>query len=150
MTMTACVRNDEPVTSNETVWQRLHRIAEARRKHLRLTQPGVRAAGGPSIAWQAKLPYKTEEPSPRHVEALDNLDKALRWRAGTSWRLLTEDRSGWSEDVLLDEEESLVNEPDRVALMAFMVEQRLNAVDEVERERLIKAVARTLGLPVLG
>jgi hypothetical protein len=150
MTMTACVRNDEPVTSNEPVWQRLHRIAEARRKHLRLTQQGVAAAGGPSVAWLTKLPYKTEEPSARHVQKLDSLDRALRWRPGTSWGLVTEDRSSWSADVLADEEDSLVTEQDRAALVAFMVEQRLKAVDDLERERLIKALARTLGLPVLG
>lgn len=150
MTTSAPVRNNAAVTSNETVWERLHRIAEARRKHLRLTQPGVHAAGGPSVAWQTKLSHKTEEPSARHIENLAKLDRALRWREGTAWGLITEDRADWSAEVLEDEETDLVSGQDRVALFAFMVEQRLRTLEPAAQEQMLRKIARTLGLPVIG
>lgn len=136
---------------SETTWQRLHRIADARRKHLGLTLQGVTAAGGPSDAWFRALKYGEGEPSTRHRKPLAALDRALRWKEGTSLSLLTDDRSGWDEALLSDEEDSLVlAASDRVAIFAFMVEQRLRAVDELDSERMMREIAAVMGLPVVG
>lgn len=148
---TVILRQDSAVTTtSESVWGRLHRIAESRRLHLHLTQEGVRAAGGPSVSWQTKLPKKTETPGPRHVEPLRQLDRALQWPDGTSMRLLTEDRTGWSRAVLEDEELSLVEGQDEIAHLAFMVDRRLRTLDPPEREQMMRDVGRAIGLPVVG
>jgi hypothetical protein len=135
---------------SETTWQRLHRIADARRKILGLTLAGVTAAGGPSDAWFRALKYGEGQPSTRHTKPLAALDSALHWKAGTSLSLLKDDRSTWDEEMLADEEDSLLHATDRAATFAFMAEQRLRVVGEEEAERMIREMSRVLGLPVIG
>lgn len=133
---------------SETPWQRLHRIADARRKILGLTVAGVTAAGGPSDGWFRALKYGTGAPSTRHVKPLAALDRALQWREGTSLSLLTDDRSEWDPALLSDEEDSLLHATDRIGTAAFMIEQRLRVVGEAEAERMIREMFRVMGLPV--
>jgi hypothetical protein len=135
---------------NETTWRRLHRIADARRKHLGYTVAGLAAAGGPSPAWFYKLKDETGDPSVRHRKFLEQLDAALRWRAGTSMSLLVDDRADWDDALLQDEEDSLIHATDRIATFAFMVEQRLRVLDPDDADRMMRDLARTLGLPVVG
>ena len=95
----------------ETTWQRLWRIAEARREYLGITRAGLQAAGGPSSEWIRKLQAGSGKPSVRHARPLRALDKALGWPEDTARSLLTDDRSQWSADVLASEEHDLVYGP---------------------------------------
>ena len=149
--MTATLESDKirPVQT-ENPWQRLHRIADARRKHLHLTVDGLRGAGGPSAPWFYKLKYEEGPVSNRHIPFLEKLDAALQWPLGTSAGLLDKDRSDWSAVVLDDEEAQLVEYQDEVAFFAFMVERRLRTLDPDAREQLMRDIGRMIGLPVLG
>ena len=149
MTTALHVRKDASV-NNETAWARLHRIATARREFLHLSQAQIAAAGGPSVAWQTKLRHKTETPGVRHRAYLESLDAVLLWDTGTSMRLLTQDRSGWSAETLADEEFRLIEGKDRIGHFAFMVEQRLRSLDPKDSEMMIRRIALTMGLPVVG
>lgn len=149
MTTQVRVRNDLPVKT-ETPWERLWRLSEARRKALHLTQAGIQAADGPSVSWMSKLRHKDEEPGPRHAASLEQLDAALRWPAGTSLRVVTENFSTWDPDNLEDFEQDLVNGADEIGHFAFMVEQRLRTVNPDEVQALMRKVAKALGLPVVG
>ena len=149
MTTTLLVREGMPMTT-ETTWARLHRIAEARRKFLHLSQADIQASGGPSVAWLTKLRHKTETPGVRHKASLESLDAVLLWDTGTSMRLLTKDRSEWSDEMLADEEFQLIEGKDRIGAFSFMVEKKLRSLDPKEAEMMIRRVALTMGLPVLG
>ena len=95
---------------NENAWQRLSRIVYARMDHLGITQADLTRLGGPSPAWVRKLKATTGQPSSRHTRSLRELSVALGWDADTARSLLVDDRSGWSEAVLADEETALVED----------------------------------------
>ena len=138
-------RQNLPVIT-ETPWQRLHRIVEARRVRLGLTQAGVQVVGGPSRAWLTALPHLSGEPSTRHAAALAKLDAALQWPDGTSWSLVTKDRSGWPESELDDEERELVEEThDEADNFAFVIAARLRAMPEDERREVMRRILDQLG-----
>jgi hypothetical protein len=148
-TTATAVRQDSPVTT-ENPWGRLTRIAKRRMRSIGMTQPGMAEAGGPSVGWFTKLPHHAGEPSSRQREMLDLLDEALRWPAGTSWDLLTVDRSAWPDFQLADEEEGLVALADEFEHFAFIVEKRLRAMDSEGAQDLIRRIKREMGLPVEG
>ena len=93
---------------NENAWQRLSRIVYARMDHLGMTQNDLTRLGGPSPAWVRKLKATTGHPSSRHTKSLRELSTALGWPADQARSLLVDDRTGWSADVLADEEAALV------------------------------------------
>lgn len=145
--MTA-LRMGKDVLVTETSWERLFRLVEARRTRLGLTQSGVQAVGGPSPAWIRRLPLIEGEPSARYAAAMNNLDRALQWPEGTSWSIVTKDRSGWSEDVLEDEEHQLVDEThDEADHFAHVVAARLRAIPAGQRDSVMRDIFRVLGLP---
>lgn len=133
----------------ENAWSRLHRIVKARAKHLGLTMTAVQAVGGPSPAWIHKLPHETGQPSTRHTKSLRDLDRAMRWREGTSWGLLADDRSSWTDEVLRDEEVSLISAADRISNAAWLWEQRLRSMPEELADEIIRETFRLAGLPVI-
>lgn len=93
----------------ETQWERLYRIVELRRTALDLTLASLQAEGGPSPKWVQKLRTTTGQPTPRMRSSMQSLDRALQWPLGTSWSLVGDDRSAWSDDMLLDEEHALLD-----------------------------------------
>lgn len=117
-------------------------------KKIGVTQPRLRGAGGPSISWFTKLPtYSGRVPSQRQREHLDMLDTALQWPPGTSWGLLTGDRSDWPDYLLTDEEDSLVTHRERYSTFAFMVERHLSTLEPEDAEVFMRRIAREIGLP---
>lgn len=131
----------------ETQWERLYRLVEERRTRLDLTQAGVQATGGPSPAWLRKLPHLVGPPTQRMRASLSDLDRALRWKVGTSWDLVEQDRTGWSEEVLLDEEESLLAQIDEANNFGFLVATRLRAIPEgPERDAVMRRVLDVLNV----
>lgn len=143
------VRQDVRVT--ETPWERLFRIAEARRTRLGLTQSGVQAMGGPSPAWIRRLPGLEGEPSSRYAASMRDLDRALQWPEGTSWSLVTKDRSTWSEDLLEDEEHQLVEDMhDEADHFAFIVATRIRALPANRRDDVMREILRILDMPFAG
>lgn len=141
-----CVCQTEAVT--ETPWERLYRLVELRRMHLDLTQAGIQAVGGPSPAWVRKLPSMEGEPTPRMRASLSDLDRALQWDVGTSWSLVAEDRSHWSDDMLLDEAETLVERlPDEADNFGYVVAARLRAIPAgPERDAAMRRVLAALDI----
>lgn len=127
-------------------WARLYRIVEERRRRLDLTQAGIQAVGGPSPAWLRKLPHLTGEPTARMAASMADLDRALQWPPGTSWSLVNDDRSDWSEAMLESEEHDLVEPaPDAVDHFAFVIAFRLRAIPEgPEREDAMRRVLAVL------
>jgi hypothetical protein len=76
---------------------------------------------------------------------LRKLDAALGWRQDTSWGLVAEDRSGWSEAVLRDEEEQLMEQVDEAAEFGQIVTIRLRAIPEgPERDEAMRRVLEVL------
>lgn len=132
----------------ETNWVRLLRIAGLRMDHIGLTQPGVQAAGGPSPSWLRKAKNLTGPPTRRHRDALDALDLALRWANGTSWALVSEDRSDWTAESLELEETDLVEREDRAGHFGNLVAHALRRKPAAERDRLMAEMAKMLGLPM--
>jgi hypothetical protein len=142
---TALMRENPSVT--ETPWERLYRIVERRRSLLGLTLKGVQAVGGPSPAWVQKLKTMEGEPTDRMRRPMRMLDAALRWRPDTSWNLVAHDRSGWSNEILGDEEESLLARVDEADEFAFVVAARLRAYEEgPERDEAMRRVLAALGI----
>jgi len=94
---------------NETQWDRLRRLVEERRNVLGLTLTSIQAQGGPSPRWVQNLHGMTGTPTPRMRASMLDLDRALQWKDGTSWSLVADDRSGWSDDLLRDEERALLD-----------------------------------------
>lgn len=139
------ISHDADVTT-ENPWARLHRIAEARREHLHLTQEGVQNIGGPSPAWLQKLPSVTGAPSVRHANPLRRLDAALRWPEGTALGLVRDDRSGWSDEVLADEEHDLIEAHDVIDEFLLIVGNRLRSLPEGERKDRMSAILDTLAI----
>jgi hypothetical protein len=142
-------RHNLPVTeSDETPWQRLHRIVEARAAQLDMTQAGIQAIGGPSPAWIRKLKNMTGPPTVRMAPALRDLDRALQWEPGTAKSLVEHDRSQWSRAILEDEEHSLIElGPDDCDNFGFVVAGRLRAIPEgKERDDMMRAVLNLLGV----
>jgi len=125
MTLTG-VRDTLRVT--ETQWERLYRLVERRRKVLGLTLDGLQAIGGPSPRWVQKLRGLSGEPTDRMRRPMRNLDAALGWRQDTTWDLVAHDRSAWSEVVLQDEEEQLMEQVDEADEFVLVVASRLRAL----------------------
>ena len=137
---------------SETSWQRLYRIAEARRERLGITRNGLKGLGGPSSEWVRKLREQEGAPSSRHRPSLDALDHALGWEAGTSWGLLADDYSAWSPDALEDEEESLIHGPSLSGVenelrdFETMVLARLRTMSPEDAAEAMRQIARILGI----
>jgi len=137
---------DTLAVTHETQWERLHRIVERRRKEvLGLTQEGLHLAGAPTPRTLQDLRVREGEPTHRMRLPLRKLDAALGWPEGTSWGLVAEDRSEWSEAVLLDEEEQLMETTDDPARLAKTVELRLRAFPAgEERDAAMRRVLAAL------
>lgn len=138
------MRKDARVT-DETGWARLHRIADARRRRLGLSQQGVHEAGGPSPAWQRKLRYETGDPTVRNMTQMDRLDRALGWSAGVSVDLVRGDRSTWSREMLDTEEADLVEGAsdsvvDEIGQFADAVAMRLRALPADRAQYLMERI----------
>lgn len=113
----------------ETQWERLFRLVERRRKDvLGLTQEGLHVAGAPTPRTVQDLRTRTGEPTHRMRTPLRKLDIALGWPEGTCWGLVADDRSSWSEDVLLDEEEALMDLTDDADQLGKIVVLRVRAI----------------------
>lgn len=143
-TLCAC----DAVRVNETAWERLYRLVELRRARLDLTLSGLQVVGGPSPKWVQKLRTITGEPTPRMRASMLDLDRALQWEPGTSWGLVEHDRSGWSDALLEDEEQSLLNlGPDEADNFGFIVATRLRAIPAgAERDEAMREILRVLGV----
>lgn len=138
-------RHTWPVTdTRETPWTRLYRLVEARRVALDLTQAGIQAVGGPSPAYLRKLPNFTGPPTPRMRASLLDLDRALEWPDGTCWSLVNDDRSTWSNDLLQDEEASLLERQDEASHFGYVVAARLRAIPVAERDDVMRAILALL------
>lgn len=144
MTITK-VRHTLAVT-DETQWERLHRIVERRRKEvLGLTQEGLHLAGAPTPRTLQDMRLREGEPTHRMRLPLRKLDAALGWPEGTSWGLVAEDRSEWSEVVLLDEEEQLLELTDEADQFAKIIELRIRAIPAgEERDAAMRRVLAAL------
>lgn len=137
------VRDTSPVT--ETAWERLFRLVERRRRVVGLTQVGIQAVGGPSDRTIQKFRKRDGMPTDRERTTLLKLDAALHWPAGTSWGLVAEDRSTWSEAVLTDEEEQLMDMVDEADELALVVAHRLRAIPRgPERDAAMRRVLAAL------
>jgi len=139
---------------NETPWERLHRIAEARRSQLGLGRHALQERGGPSSEWVRGLKERTGDPTPRMRTKLDDLDRALQWRVGTSWGLLKDDRSGWSQTSLSAEDYELVQgagDPSSEAELSHFETLVLAALRNMPPERrgaVMAEVAKLLGFAI--
>ena len=137
---------------SETSWERLYRLAEARRGQLGITQNGLQGLGGPSAEWLRQLPGRTGDPSPRMSSSLRDLDQALGWPAGTSWGLVKDDRTGWIPAMLEDEEETLVygasqsDAENDLRNFETIVLAALRAMPLERREQAMRDITRLLGL----
>jgi hypothetical protein len=79
--------------------------------------------------------------------SMDDLDKALQWPDGTSWSLVSEDRSQWSREILEDEERGLLERRDEADHFAFVVAARLRAIPAgVERDDVMRRILAALGI----
>ena len=137
---------DTLAVTHETQWERLHRIVERRRKEvLGISQEALHLAGAPTPRTLQDLRTREGEPTLRMRLPLRKLDAALGWPEGTSWGLVAEDRSEWSEVVLLDEEEQLMETVDDAAELAKTVELRLRAYPAgEERDAAMRRVLAAL------
>lgn len=137
---------------NESQWERLYRLVEARRSHLGLARNGLQERGGPSSETVRGLKDRQGVPSPRMRRSMDDLDRALEWSRGTSWSLITDDRSDWSRESLASEEHELVRgqgEPTDEADMANFtttVRTKLRAMPADQREAAMTQILRLLGI----
>lgn len=128
-------------------WERLHHLIERRRKILGLTLEGIQVAGGPSPRWVQKLRGMEGEPTSRMRNPMRRLDAALIWPEDTAWGLVAQDRSAWSEPVLRDEEEQLMELVDEPAEFGLAVTMRLRAIPAgEERDAVMRQVLAVLGL----
>lgn len=131
----------------ESAWERLYRLVEQRRARLDLTLNGIQATGGPSPKWVQNLRGLSGPPTPRMRASLMDLDRALRWKVGTSWELVEHDRSAWSEDLLRDEEESLLDMVDEANNFGFVVAARLRSIPEgPARDEVMRRILDVLGI----
>lgn len=143
-----CARDTVRVTDTETAWERLHRLIELRRAQLDLTLLGLQVVGGPSPKWVQKLRSLEGRPTSRMRASLLDLDRALQWEPGTSWGLVDHDRSGWSEVLLREEEDSLIRGgPDEADNFGYIVATRLRAIPAgQERDEAMRAILAILGV----
>lgn len=143
------MRNDGAM--NETPWERLYRLIEARRQQLGLARSGLNALGGPSSEWVRQLQYETGKPSTKRANAMRSLDRVLGWDSGTAWGLVNDDRAKWSEDALRDEELRLIYMDDMQGLeeeirtFQTAVAARLRNMPKVEAEAAMRKVFAILG-----
>lgn len=138
-------RNTSRMT--DAKWDRLHHLIERRRKILGLTLEGIQVAGGPSPRWVQKLRGMEGEPSSRMRKPMRRLDAALVWPEDTTWNLVAQDRTGWSDILLLDEEEQLMEQVDEPAEFGLAVTMRLRAIPAgEERDEIMRAIAAVLGM----
>ena len=142
--MTAlALRDTSRVT--ETQWERLHRLVERRRKILGLTQEGLQIVGGPSPKWVQDLRRGEGLPTDRRRRPMRDLDRVLHWPLDTSWGLVNDDRSSWSDAILRDEEEQLMEMVDEVDQLLLVIGERLRGFPEgYERDAAMRAVLRAL------
>ena len=133
-------------TVTETPWERLRRLIDARRMRLDLTLAGVNAVGGPSPKWVHKLTSLEGPPTQRMAASLHDLDRALQWPEGTSWSLVADDRSTWSQELLDDEEASLLEVKDDSDHFAYVVATRLCAMPREDRDRAMLEILALLGI----
>lgn len=138
----AAMRQTPSVT--ETQWERLYRIVDARRTRLGFTLAGIQAIGGPSSKWIQRLRTTTGAPTSRMRRSMLDLDRALQWREGTTWGLVADDRSGWSKEVLEDEEEQLLELRDEADHFGFVVAARLRAIPMEERTEVMRHILELL------
>lgn len=137
---------------NESSWKRLHRIIEERRSRLGYTRNGLQAVGGPSSETLRALRDREGPPSIRQRASIDDLDEPLGWPDGTAWSLAVDDRSGWSAQMLADEEESLINGPSLSSaentMRAFQTQvlSKLRAMNPVDAELAMIQIARIVGI----
>jgi hypothetical protein len=136
----------------ESPWERLYRLAEARRSHLGLARNGLQERGGPSTELVRGLKDRHGAPSPRMRRSLDDLDKSLEWAVGTSWSLVTDDRADWSRESLSAEEHDLVRgtgDPateTELSHFATIVLAKLRGMDPERRESAERDIQRLLGI----
>ncbi|NAS22438.1 helix-turn-helix domain-containing protein [Herbidospora sp. NEAU-GS84] len=71
-------------------WVRLGSAVRQRRHELNLSQPGIAAAGGPSVGVLSKL-ENGKLPSPPGDRVLISLDRALGWTVGSCTAVLRND-----------------------------------------------------------
>lgn len=137
---------------NESSWKRLHRIAEARRSRLGISRSGLKSMGGPSSETMRALPLREGAPSIRQRASLAELDGPLGWPEGTAWGLVAQDRSDWSEDMLTDEEDALVNGPslspaeNDLRNFGTMMLARLRAMSDEDAKAAMTQIARIVGI----
>ena len=137
---------------NETTWQRLYRLIEARREQLGITRSGLNALGAPSSEWVRKLQNEEGKPRMKQAGALRSLDGALGWPSGTAWGLVNDDRTGWAQDVLEDEEHQLVygdalkGVEQEIRDFQTIVAARLRMLPEDEAHATMRKVLADLGI----
>lgn len=140
---TMALRDTSRVT--ETQWERLHRLIERRRKILGLTLDGLQVVGGPSPRWVQKLRSMEGLPTDRMRRPMRDLDRVLHWPLDTAWGLVFEDRADWSEVILRDEEEQLMEMVDEVDQLLMVVGERLRSIPEgAERDDAMRQVLAAL------
>ena len=131
----------------ETQWARLHRLIERRRKILGLTLDGLQVVGGPSGRWVQKLRGMEGQPTDRMRRPMRDLDRVLHWPLDTTWGLVADDRSAWSEAVLLDEEEQLMDMVDEVDQLLLVIGERLRGIPEGDvRDAAMRRVLNALDI----
>jgi len=142
MSQTA-VRDTSLVT--ETQWARLHRLMTRRRKILGYTLEGLQKVGGPSPKWVNNLKTMDGEATDRMRTPMRKLDAALHWPQDTSWNLVTHDRAGWTDELLRDEEESLMDRVDEVDEFLLVIGARLRSMPAgVRRDESMRRVLEVL------
>lgn len=142
-------------------WERLYDIAEARMSELGMARDELKAHGGPSKSWFWEMQNRTKEPNVRMKGSLDELDVALGWPRGTSYRL-ARDPFDEGSPAAMDEEERLIHGDDSTRVpatqlseheqmirdFATAVQIRLRGMPEVEaREQMIR-LGLELGIPL--
>jgi hypothetical protein len=131
----------------ETQWERLHRLIERRRKVLGLTLEGIQVVGGPSPRWVQKLRNIEGQPTDRQRRPMRDLDRVLHWPLDTTWGLVFDDRSSWSDDILRDEEEQLMEMVDEVDELLLVVGERLRGIAAgSERDDAMRRVLAALDI----
>lgn len=141
---TLLARDTAAVT--ETPWERLRRLIDLRRTRLDLTLAGVNQVGGPSPKWVHKLTQLEGPPSARMAASLHDLDRALQWDDGTSWSIVADDRSDWTDAQFEAEEARLLEQRDEADHFAWLVAARIRAIPEVDRYRVMQEVLAVLDI----
>lgn len=80
--------------------------------------------------------------SVREQETLRGLDLALGWPSGSAASLVAETRSA----MLSDLEERLLEDPEHLSTLAWMVETRLRDMSPRERQAALTKIGEVLGL----